>query len=108
MIACHPRDITERTEEKILAGPGRASQCPESDRPRIFQPLRASRHHLYAGADSHAEYALQVAAAGKPAHVEKPMARDLIADRALGRVTGMRYQYSAAYSAVSSLAPNSG
>ena len=80
--------------------------------------------------DTHAEYGLQVAAAGKPAYVEKPMARnttecdrmvegfqrsrlplyvayyrrrlprfltarDLIADGALGRVTGVRYQCSA-------------
>jgi len=49
-----------------------------------------------------------MAASGKPAYVEKPMARDLIADRALVRVTGMRYQFSAAYSAVSNPAPNSG
>jgi predicted dehydrogenase len=80
--------------------------------------------------DTHAEYALKVAAAGKPAYVEKPMARnavecdqmvdafqrarlplyvayyrrrlprfltarDLMADGSLGRVTGVRYQYSA-------------
>ena len=80
--------------------------------------------------DTHAEYALKVAAAGKPAYVEKPMARntaecdrmveefqrsrlplyvayyrrrlprfltvrDLISDGSLGRVTGVRYQYSA-------------
>jgi len=80
--------------------------------------------------DAHAEYALQVAAAGKPAYVEKPMARnttecdrmieafqrsrlplyvayyrrrlprfltarDLISDGSLGRVTGVRYQFSA-------------
>jgi predicted dehydrogenase len=80
--------------------------------------------------DTHAEHALKVAAAGKPAYVEKPMARntpecdrmieafqrsrlplfaayyrrrlprfltarDLISDGSLGRVTGVRYQYSA-------------
>ena len=80
--------------------------------------------------DTHAEYALKAAAVGKPAYVEKPMARnttecdrmieafqrsrlplhvayyrrrlprfltarDVIADRSLGRVTGVRYQCSA-------------
>jgi predicted dehydrogenase len=80
--------------------------------------------------DTHAEYALQAAAAGKPAYVEKPMARhtpecdrmteafqrahlplfvayyrrclprfvtarELISNGALGRVTGVRYHFSA-------------
>jgi 1,5-anhydro-D-fructose reductase (1,5-anhydro-D-mannitol-forming) len=79
--------------------------------------------------DSHASYALQVAAAGKPAYIEKPMARNtaecdrmvdafaraklplfvayyrrslprfleaqkLIAEGAIGKVTGVRYQGS--------------